>query len=421
MFRYLLVFLISVSPLTGMAQYSLRECAKLFKGIIRPSDPVSSIYEDDFNKLISNPDRGQKGVIAIFTDTTINYTSGVTNAQMHTKKELEKKGYRVDIIHPHFFKTAKLPFYSQIEFAIRPGQSKKIGQYLDEVNPDYIHILTEGPVGIAATFESRKRKMRYSSSFLTLFPEVIQKLLGVRRDMVWKILKTFVHDHSASVLTLSKAAQQKLNDNGIKNTKIWGRGIDFEKLKYNPNARNEIRNKRGPVFDKLSDHALRLLNPPVYVYLGRISKEKGLENFLNAKVDGAKLVIGDGPLLETLKKEYPRAIFTGEVSHKEISDFLSASDVFVFPSKHDVLGTVIIEAQAFGLPVVAYNLNGPKDFIEHEVNGLLGPNLEKNMKLAYKYIQDGVFNRDEIMQASRAYTWERATEMFINGLVSTRP
>jgi glycosyltransferase involved in cell wall biosynthesis len=149
---------------------------------------------------------------------------------------------------------------------------------------------------------------------------------------------------------------------------------------------------------------------PIWLYFGRVSVEKGIEEFLALDLSGTKLVVGDGPATESLRRKYPGAVFTGYRFGDELARHVAAADVFVFPSRTDTFGLVLLEAMACGVPVAAYPVTGPIDVVVNGVTGVLSEDLRTAALAALD------LDRRACREHALRYTWEAATRQFLASL-----
>lgn len=296
--------------------------------------------------------------ILIATDVWKNI-NGVVTSIKQLKEGLEKRNFIVKIIHPAEFKNVPLFTDPDIKLAILGrGKMEKI---IKEFNPDYIHIATEGPVGFVARLACTKNNWKFTTHYHTQLPEYIEIRTGLSKDAIYHYMRWF-HKKSERTMVSSPMFKHLLEKRKFKNVALIPLGVDVDFFKKNPKAKIPADIKK-----------------PVFTFLGRVTAEKNIEAFLKCKLPGTKLIIGEGSALKSLKKNFKKdTVFTGCKTGQELVDLLSISDVFVFPSKTDTFGLVILEAMACGVPVAAYNVQGPKDLIENGVDGFTGPSLGKN-------------------------------------------
>lgn len=330
--------------------------------------------------------------IVFITDVWGESVNGVVTSLRQTKILLEERGFQVTVIHPGQFVTVPLPTYKEIKLSI--ATRRKMTKLMEAANPDYVHIATEGPLGFVARIVCMKKRWKFTTFYHTRWPEYVNMRLVGLKLTVYSYLRWF-HKPSSKTFVSTESLRQELVKRRFKNVGVCSFGIDLEKYKKNPLA------KPIPGLEK-----------PVFVYMGRLAKEKNLPAFLNAKLPGSKLVIGDGPARSELEKKYrSKAMFAGYKTGQELVDMLSVCDVFVFPSKTDTFGLVILEALACDLPVAAYKVQGPEDIITNGVDGILGSDLAANAIACLE------LNRDRCRQKAMQYSWPLFTETFINNLV----
>ncbi|MGN6358503.1 MAG: glycosyltransferase family 4 protein [Novosphingobium sp.] len=282
--------------------------------------------------------------IAIATDAWYPQVNGVVRTLAATVAELDRRGYEVELITPERFTTVPMPGYSTIRLALAPRFSAR--KMLDAFAPDIVHIPTEGPIGWSARSWCLARGVPFTTAFHTHFPDYAALRTGISAERFWPIMRRF-HAASRAVLVATDTLARTLAERGIERTRRWSRGID--RWIFRP--------------DGASHPDLAQLPRPILLNVGRVSLEKNLEAFLDADVPGSKVVVGDGPALEDLKRRYPAAHFMGALSGEELASAYRAADSFVFPSKTDTFGLVVIEALACGVPVAALPVPGPLDIL----------------------------------------------------------
>jgi glycosyltransferase involved in cell wall biosynthesis len=282
--------------------------------------------------------------IAIATDAWYPQVNGVVRTLSATVAELDRRGYDVELITPERFTTVPLPGYSSIRLAMAPRFSAR--RMLDAFAPDIVHIPTEGPIGWSARGWCLSRGVPFTTAFHTQFPEYAALRTGISAERFWPIMRRF-HAASRAVLVATDTLAGTLAERGIAQTHRWSRGID--RWIFRPD---------GEIHPALAD-----LPRPILLNVGRVAPEKNLEAFLDAGVPGSKVIVGDGPALEDLRRRYPDAHFLGALSGEELASAYRAADSFVFPSRTDTFGLVVIEALACGVPVAALPVPGPLDIL----------------------------------------------------------
>lgn len=291
--------------------------------------------------------------IIIVTDAWEPQVNGVVRTLKQTRKSLEQLGHDVQFITPDAFKTIPCPSYPSIPLALFPG--RKVKQLLNAAKANAVHIATEGPLGMAARRWCLKNKVKFTTSYHTQFPEYVRLRAPIPLSWTYAWLRRF-HGKAVRTLVPTRSQQQALFERDFKHVEVWGRGVDTDI--FTPDNPKEL-NLPGPI----------LMN------MGRVAVEKNIEAFLQLDVPGSKVVVGDGPDLEMLKARYPDVTFTGAKFGRELASYIAAADVFVFPSKTDTFGLVLLEAMACGVPVAAYPVTGPKDVVLDGITGSLSDNL----------------------------------------------
>lgn len=336
--------------------------------------------------------------ILIISDAWHPQINGVVRTYEYIKQELEKMGHDVRVLGPADFPwRLPMPGYSEIKLALFPyAYLEKLTR---EFGPDYIHLATEGPLGWAGRKYCARNNIIFSSSYHTHFPDYmarrIRKFLPFLARPVHEIAKRWVrkfHAPSRGLMLATASLEQELKDWGFK-APIFrlSRGVLTEQ--FYPGEKTLFKD----------------LPKPIAIYVGRVAIEKSIEDFLEMPWTGSKIVVGDGPELQELKTKYPSAIFTGSKTGAELGAHYRSADVFVFPSRTDTFGMVLIEALASGLPVAAYNVTGPKDIITEPFLGVLNDNLSLAALEAMK--QGAAQQRSEY--AKTHYTWEHAARQFM--------
>lgn len=335
--------------------------------------------------------------LVIITDTWHPQVNGVVTALQNIVPILEHRDFEITIVHPGLFWTIPLFFYPEIRLS--PLPNKKVYEILKNTNPDYIHIATEGPLGLSARNICIKNKWRFTTSYHTHFSQYAQLRIAPLFSTVTAYLKWF-HNAGETTMVGSNGLLQELKDYGFKKLSLWPLGVDTKRFTRQSDTTSSPLSI--PDFPK-----------PVFVYFGRIAIEKNLEEFLHLNLPGTKLVIGEGPLQEELQHKYLDAVFTGYKHGQDLIDWLSVCDVMVFPSKTETFGLVILEALAMRIPVAAYNVTGPKDIITNGIDGYLSNDLQESA------IQCLKINVNNCRSTALRYSWDKSTESFMHLLMST--
>jgi glycosyltransferase involved in cell wall biosynthesis len=326
--------------------------------------------------------------ILIVSDAWLPQINGVVRTLLKTKNVLKDMGYEVQMITPDLFRNIPCPTYNEISLAIRPF--KKIEQIINSFQPDSIHICTEGPLGLSARRYCRKYRKPFTTSFHTKFPEYIKARFGIPARLTYRWLRWF-HGLSSQVMVASDSLAQELKTRGFKNLAYWSRGVDTE-LFY-PQSKDFLTDPR-----------------PISLYVGRVAVEKNIEAFLQLDLPGTKYVVGDGPQLKSLANEYSEVKFVGAKTGQELSRYYAAADVFVFPSKTDTFGLVLLEALASGIPVAAYPVAGPIDVIGKSGVGCLNEDLKLAIDNALQ------IPAEKCRQHALKFSWQACTQQFLDNL-----
>jgi len=286
--------------------------------------------------------------ILIITDNLPDQINGVVTTYKNIEKLAILDGYNIVVLHPGWFRYIDCPGYNEVKITY----PRKVGKKIEEINPDYIHISTEGPLGLWARKYLSLRNYRYNTAYHTKFPEGLKKLFGIPEKLTWPLVRWF-HKHSGKVLTTTDSMVQELKAHGFGGEVVsWTRGVDRDI--FDPKLRADV------------------INPKYLLCVSRVSKEKNLEKFFELDYPGySKVMVGDGPMLETYKKQYPDVHFTGFQTGLALARYYANADVFVFPSKWETFGIVMIESIACGTPVASFKVQGPVDVIDQELTGYM--------------------------------------------------
>jgi len=324
--------------------------------------------------------------VLIATDAWEPQINGVVRTLSVLAKEVRKLGHEVEFLEPSLFKTVPLPTYPEIKIATNPA--RVTAQVIEDYQPDAIHIVTEGPIGWAARRYCTKMGRRFTSSFHTRFPEYVEARTYLPADWIYPIIRRF-HERSETLMVTTEALRNELGMRGFRNIQLWPRGVDVDL--FRPRPKDWLQLPR-----------------PIWLYVGRVSVEKNISAFLDLDLPGSKLVVGDGPLLETLKSAYPSVHFTGPKFGEELAGYYAASDAFVFPSRTDTYGLVALEALASGVPVAAYPVLGPRDIIGDAPVGCIHEDLKVAAENALK--ADPATCREFAL----TFSWEACAERFLS-------
>lgn len=326
--------------------------------------------------------------ILIITDNLAEQINGVVTTYKNIEACAVLDGYTIDYIHPGRFSYVDCPKYNEVKLAI----PTKIGEEIEKISPDYIHIATEGPIGLWARAYLTKHNISFNTAYHTKFPEGLKKLVHIPETITWSYVRWF-HNHNGKVLTTTESMVKDLKNHGFNGDIIpWTRGVD-RSIFY---PRNNKKNQQT-----------------VLVCVSRISKEKNLEDFFNLEFPNShKIMVGDGPMLSEYKEKYPTVEFVGAKRGNELGEYFSMGDVFVFPSRWETFGLVMIEAMACGTPVAAYPCQGPIDVIDEGITGCMNENLTQAV---YDAI---MLDRNKVFEGSKRWSWENCWTIFKENLIT---
>jgi len=326
--------------------------------------------------------------ILVATDAWHPQVNGVVRTLTMMADAAKTLGADVSFITPQSFPTVGLPSYPDLRVAIpRPG---KIARLIAAAQADCIHIATEGPIGIAVRSYCRKRGLRFTTSFHTRFPEYVSARLPIPESWVWAWLRRF-HRLSHAVMAATPALADELRGRGFRNVVLWPRGVDAGL--FHPRNGADLGVPR-----------------PVFLSVGRVAVEKNLEAFLALELPGTKVVVGDGPARAALQQAYPDAVFLGARQGEALGLAYAAADVFVFPSKTDTFGLVLLEALASGVPVAAFPVTGPRDVIGDALVGVLSDDLQQACLSALQ------ISPQACLEFAASQTWAASARAFIDNV-----
>jgi len=330
--------------------------------------------------------------ILVATDAWHPQVNGVVRTLGHVAREARAFGAEIEFLAPGEFWTLPMPSYPEIRLAL-PGPGD-VERKLDRLRPDAIHIATEGPLGHAVRRVCIRRGLPFTTSLHTRFPDYLAERLPVPErwtcDVTWGFLRRF-HKAGAAVLAATPTLGAELSARGFKNVKLWPRGVDAN------------------LFRPRADSALDLPRP-IFLTVGRVAVEKNLEAFLKLDLPGTKLVVGEGPARASLAKQYPGAVFLGSRDGEALAEIYATADVFVFPSRTDTFGLVLLEALASGVPVAAFPAAAPRDVIGEAPVGVLDEDLRRACLEALECSPAGC--RDFALRM----TWQESARIFLQNV-----
>ncbi len=338
---------------------------------------------------------------ALVTDAWQPQVNGVVTTLVELVREMEQLGHTVEVVHPGLFKTRPFPGYAGIDLAVAPR--KILTARLDTFAPDAVHIATEGPLGWAARRYCTRRDLKFTTAFHTKFPEILHAALRVPLSWGYALFKYF-HRASSGVMVPTNGVLTMLEKRGFKNLRLWTHGVDTDLFAFHPEVR---------LYPPIGT-----LVRPVSLFVGRISYEKNIDAFLDLDIPGTKVVCGVGPLEASLKQRYPKVRWMGVLARPELARVYAAADVFVFPSRSETFGLVMLEAMAVGTPVAAYPVDGPLEVLGRSDGTLRGGTLHENLRQAC-YCALAV-SRQEARMRALDFSWAHAAQLFESHLVLAR-
>ena len=330
--------------------------------------------------------------LLIVTDAWRPQINGVVRSLERLAEELEKLDLRVEFLTPQAFRTLPCPSYPEIRLSLT--HTGAVRRRIAAVAPDYIHIATEGPLGVMARrVASAEGAPGFTTSYHTRFPEYVSSRWPVPELWLYAGLRRF-HNAGLACMVATETLRRDLDGRGFRNLVPWSRGVDTSLFHPDRDV--------GDVYAGLPR--------PIFLNVGRVAVEKNLEAFLALDLPGSKVVVGDGPQLGELRRRFPQAHFLGAKVGDDLARAYAAADVFVFPSRTDTFGNVIVEALASGLPVAAYPVMGPIDIVGDSRAGVLAEDLRAAALAALDC------DRDAARQLASTFTWEASTRQFLTAI-----
>ncbi len=327
--------------------------------------------------------------IITVTDAWSPQVNGVVRTIEATNRELQRLGHRTEVLSPLSFTTMPCPGYADIRLSLLPYRklSALLREALDDADEVAIHIATEGPLGRAARRYCLRHGLPFSTAYHTRFPQYLKAMFGIPERWTYAVLRQF-HGAASVVMAPTATVESELAAQAIGHIARWGRGVDTDV--FHPTTPMPIAAKA-----------------PIFLYVGRVSVEKNIEAFLQLDLPGTKVVAGVGPSLALLQRRFPEARFVGLLSQPELAQLYSAADVFVFPSRTDTFGLVLLEALACGTPVAAFPVQGPVDVIGQAPVGVLDDDLQRAALAALK------LDRATCRAFALEHGWRACTQQFL--------
>ena len=330
--------------------------------------------------------------ILMVTDAWRPQVNGVVHTLERLAETLKTFGVEVTFLTPNLFRTLPMPTYPDIRLALTtPGRVRKL---IEASGADHIHIVTEGPLGLMARRFCLAEKQPFTTSYHTRFPEYVTARLPIPEDWTYGWLRNF-HNSGQGTMVATPSMARDLEARGFDRLQPWTRGVDIEH--FNPTKRGELDFPR-----------------PIFLCVGRVAIEKNLPAFLDLDLPGSKVIVGEGPEFDRLKARYPDAHFLGHRPGDELAEIYASSDVFVFPSRTDTFGNVIVEALASGTPVAGFPVTGPIDIVGDGVGGAVSEDLREAALAALE------IDRATARERAMRYTWTACAEMYMDNIRAAR-
>ena len=328
--------------------------------------------------------------ILIVSDAWFPQVNGVVRTLSVVTEKLRAMGDTVEVIGPDRFRSIPTPGYAEIRLAIAP--KRKLARFVADFRPEVIHIATEGPLGWAMRSLCRRNHWPFTTAFHTRFPEYLEARTGIPADWSWRVMRRF-HEAGDGTFAATTSLRQELTRRGFTKLRPWTRGVDLDKF----------RPGEGDPWAGLPR--------PIFLYAGRVAIEKNIEAFLALDLPGSKVVVGGGPALEGLKQKFPQVTFTGYRENGALARSYAGADVFVFPSRTDTFGLVLLEALASGTPVAAFPVTGPIDVVTDARVGALNEDLRTACLKALDC------DRTACREHAEAWSWDACVAQFRAALV----
>ncbi len=330
--------------------------------------------------------------IALVTDAWHPQVNGVVRTLDTVVRLLRNRGHDILVISPDQYRSIPAPSYPEIRLSF--AQARTIGKRIEEFGADAVHLATEGPLCVQARRWCLREKHPFTTAYHTQFPEYLAKRTGLSPRIFWPYIRWF-HRKSEAIMVSTESVRNQLRGERLGHVHHWSRGVDLQNFRPDVPPPAEYQS----------------LVRPIQLYVGRVAIEKNIEAFLNSDQPGSKVVVGDGPALERLKARYPGVHFAGRKTGSELAGYYAGADVFVFPSKTDTFGLVIIEALACGTPVAAYPVTGPVDILTAKC-GAMDEDLNRAIRHAL------TLDPADCIALGARYSWDASADQFFHGLVA---
>ena len=334
--------------------------------------------------------------ILIATDAFRPQVNGVVRSLEQLAEAAQGFGITVEFLSPQGFPTIPLPTYAEIRLALTGfrGVAERIAALEKGTGFDHVHVATEGPIGYATRRFCLRQGRAFTTSYHTRFPEYISARSPVPEALTYELLRRF-HSAADGTMVATPTLMRELGARGFPRLMRWSRGVDCGR--FHPGKRSDLRLPR-----------------PIFLYAGRLAPEKNLDAFLSLDLPGSKVVVGDGPSAASLRRSYPATHFLGLRKGEDLARTYASADVFVFPSRTDTFGMVLLEAMASGLPVAALPVPGPLDVVGDSGAGVLDRDLHAACLAALE------IPRELARAHAETFTWAAATQQFLDNVAAAK-
>ena len=323
--------------------------------------------------------------VLVATDTWHPHINGVVQTLRELARAAPALGATIAFLTPEGLRSVPLPSYPGLRLAV--AQPRTIGRRIVELRPTAIHIATEGPIGLLVRRYCVANALAFTTSFHTRFPEYVAARTPIPQSWTWAALRWF-HGAAGGVMAATPALEAELVGRGFDNVMAWPRGVDATLFRPRPGA------DLG-------------LPRPVFLTVARLAVEKNLDAFLSLDLPGTKVVVGDGPARTDLSRRFPDAVFLGARRGEDLAHAYAAADVFVFPSRTDTYGLVLLEALASGIPVAAFPVAGPRDVIGN------APVAALNQDLRAACLRALTLSREACRSFALEKSWDASARAFL--------
>lgn len=338
--------------------------------------------------------RGQPIRILVATDAWRPQVNGVVHTLEATARAARSLGVEMSFITPEGFPTIGMPSYPGIRLALPLPRRAHIAERIAQVDPHAVHIATEGPIGYCVRRHCVAEQRSFTTSLHTRFAEYVAARWPVPPGLTWKLMRWF-HNAGRGTMVSTASLGRELQQHGFGNVLRWPRGVDAGL--FNPERARDLGLKR-----------------PVFLTVGRVAVEKNVDAFLSLDLPGTKVVVGDGPARQMLQARYRDVVFLGEKRGEELAAVYASADVFVFPSRTDTFGLVLLEALASGVPVAGFPVAATQDVVGSAPVAVLDEDLRGACLRALE------IPPHLCRQYAETVTWEASARSFLGNLVSFR-